>query len=109
MNKLNENILRILKLMEVELSNEELDEETEVNEEGEAATTTDTTTDTTTSTSSTGYPTVKKHSDTYQTKRGKANPIDMKSKWESGRVMGKTYMGPNAKWESGRTMGSTGP
>ena len=58
---------------------------------------------------SAGYPTVKKHSDTYQTKRGKANPIDMKSKWESGRTMGKTYMGPNSKWESGRTMGSTGP
>ena len=33
----------------------------------------------------------------------------MKSKWESGRTMGKTYMGPNSKWESGRTMGSTGP
>jgi hypothetical protein len=28
-------------------------------------------------------------------------------KWESGRVMGKTYGGPGYKWESGRTMGKT--
>lgn len=28
-------------------------------------------------------------------------------KWESGRVMGKTYGGPGYKWESGRTFGKT--
>ncbi len=28
-------------------------------------------------------------------------------KWESGRVMGKTYGGHGYKWESGRTFGKT--
>ena len=98
MNKLRDDIKRILRLMEVESSNE-------VNEEEE------TTTDTSTDTKSTGgYPTVKKHSDTYQTKRSKGNMLGKNGeKWESGRTMGPTYKGPNAKWESGRTMGSTGP
>lgn len=98
MNKIRDDIKRILRLMEVESSNE-------VNEEGE------TTTDTSTDTKSTGgYPTVKKHSDTYQTKRSKGNMLGKNGeKWESGRTMGPTYKGPNAKWESGRTMGSTGP
>lgn len=98
MNKIRDDIKRILRLMEVESSNE-------VNEEEE------TTTDTSTDTKSTGgYPTVKKHSDTYQTVRGKGNMLGKNGeKWESGRTMGPTYKGPNAKWESGRTMGSTGP
>ena len=101
MNKLRDDIKRILRLMEVESSNE-------VNEEGETTSTeTDTTTDTK---SSGGYPTVKKHSDTYQTTRGKGNMLGKKGeKWESGRTLGPTYKGPNAKWESGRAMGSTGP
>lgn len=106
MKNLNEDISRIRSLMLLENGTFVNLDEIELSED---ETTTDTTTDTTTSTASAGYPTVKKHSDTYQTKRGKANPIDMKSKWESGRTMGKTYMGPNSKWESGRTMGSTGP
>ncbi len=103
MNKLKNDIIRILRLMEVESYSE-------VNEDGES-TSTDTTTDTTTDTkSSGGYPTVKKHSDTYQTKRGKGNMLGKSGeKWESGRNLGPTYKGPNAKWESGRTMGSTGP
>ena len=45
MNKLRNDIKKILKLMEVEKPDEELDEESEVNEEGEAASTeTETTT-----------------------------------------------------------------
>jgi hypothetical protein len=96
MNKLRDDIKRMLRLMEVESSNE-------VNEEGE--------TDTSTDTKSTGgYPTVKKHSDTYQTKRGKGNMLGKSGeKWESGVVRGKGNKIDNSKWESGRTMGSTGP
>ncbi len=110
MDKLFEDIGRIKVLMEIK--DTQLDEdddiiESEVNEEGEeTSTTTDTTTDTT---STGGYPTVKKHSDTYQTKRGKANTLDMKTKWESGVARGKANKIDNSKWESGRTMGSTGP
>ena len=102
MNKLRDDIKRMLRLMEVESSNE-------VNEEGE--TTTDTSTDTSTDTKSTGgYPTVKKHSDTYQTKRGKGNMLGKSGeKWESGVVRSKGNKIDNSKWESGRTMGSTGP
>jgi hypothetical protein len=101
MNKLRDNIKRILRLMEVESSNE-------VNEEGETTSTeTDTTTDTK---SSGGYPTVKKHSDTYQTTRGKGNMLGKSGeKWESGVVRGKGNKIDNSKWESGRAMGSTGP
>ena len=100
MDRLIEDIKRIKKLMKVE---SEIDE-SEISEEGEGGETTGG------STGGSGYPTVKKHSDTYQTKRGKANTLDMKTKWESGRTFGKTYMNdPKYKWESGRTMGSTGP
>jgi len=101
MNKLRDDIKRILRLMEVESSNE-------VNEEGETTSTeTDTTTDTK---SSGGYPTVKKHSDTYQTTRGKGNMLGKNGeKWESGVVRGKGNKIDNSKWESGRAMGSTGP
>jgi hypothetical protein len=99
MDELIDSIKRILTLMEVEKS-------TEVNEDDESAST-----ETTTDTTSSSYPTVKKHSDTYQTKRGKANVLNKKDeKWATGRSYGKTYMNdPNYKWESGRTMGSTGP
>lgn len=105
MNKLRDDIKRMLRLMEVESSNE-------VNEEGETTSTeTETTTDTSTDTKSKGgYPTVKKHSDTYQTKRGKGNMLGKSGeKWESGVVRGKGNKIDNSKWESGRTMGSTGP
>ena len=106
MGKLLENISRIKTLMELNV--DEI-EEGDINEDGDA-TETETTTNTTTDTSSTGgYPTVKKHSDTYQTKRGKANTLDMKTKWESGVARGKANKIDNSKWESGRTMGSTGP
>jgi hypothetical protein len=106
MGKLLENISRIKTLMELNV--DEI-EEGDINEEGDS-TETETTTNTTTDTSSTGgYPTVKKHSDTYQTKRGKANTLDMKTKWESGVARGKANKIDNSKWESGRTMGSTGP
>jgi hypothetical protein len=106
MGKLLENISRIKTLMELNV--DEI-EEGDINEEG-SSTETETTTNTTTDTSSTGgYPTVKKHSDTYQTKRGKANTLDMKTKWESGVARGKANKIDNSKWESGRTMGSTGP
>ena len=106
MGKLLENISRIKTLMELNV--DEI-EEGDINEEGDS-TETETTTNTTTDTSSTGgYPTVKKHSDTYQTKRGKANTLDMKTKWESGVTRGKANKIDNSKWESGRTMGSTGP
>lgn len=106
MGKLLENISRIKTLMELNV--DEI-EGGDINEEGDA-TETETTTNTTTDTSSTGgYPTVKKHSDTYQTKRGKANTLDMKTKWESGVARGKANKIDNSKWESGRAMGSTGP
>jgi hypothetical protein len=106
MGKLLENISRIKTLMELNV--DEI-EEGDINEEGDS-TETETTTNTTTDTSSTGgYPTVKKHSDTYQTKRGKANTLDMKTKWESVVARGKANKIDNSKWESGRTMGSTGP
>jgi|APGre2960657373_1045057.scaffolds.fasta_scaffold01177_13 hypothetical protein len=108
MNKLLEDIGRIKVLMEIKIDPSKEDViESEISEEGEE---TSTTTDTTTDTSSKGgYPTVKKHSDTYQTKRGKANTLDMKTKWESGVARGKANKIDNSKWESGRTMGSTGP
>jgi hypothetical protein len=108
MNKLLEDIGRIKVLMEIKIDPSKEDViESEISEEGEeTSTTTDTTTDTK---SSGGYPTVKKHSDTYQTKRGKANTLDMKTKWESGVARGKANKIDNSKWESGRTMGSTGP
>ena len=99
MDELINSIRRILTLMEVK-------KEIEVNEEGET-----TSTETTTDSTSSSYPTVKKHSDTYQTKRDKANVLNKKDeKWTTGRTYGKTYMNdPKYKWESGRTMGSTGP
>jgi hypothetical protein len=106
MGNLIENISRIKSLL---VLNGDQIEEGDINEEGDS-TETETTTNTTTDTSSTGgYPTVKKHSDTYQTKRGKANTLDMKTKWESGVTRGKANKIDNSKWESGRTMGSTGP
>ena len=102
MDDLNENIKRIKKLMKVE---SEIDE-SEISEEGEG----DESTGSSTGGVSGGYPTVKKHSDTYQTKRGKANTLDMKTKWESGLARGKANtLDMKTKWESGRTMGSTGP
>lgn len=108
MDKLLENISRIKVLMEIKHS--EVDEYEIKEDEGETPTETPTSTSTTTDTASKGgYPTVKKHSDTYQTKRGKANTLDMKTKWESGVVRGKANKIDNSKWESGRTMGSTGP
>lgn len=100
MGNLLENINRIKFLMEIEEDNIELKEEGE-----ETSTETETETDTS---SKGGYPTVKKHSDTYQTKRGKANKID-NSKWDSGISRGKANKIDNSKWESGRAMGSTGP
>jgi hypothetical protein len=99
MDKLFEDIRRIKSLME--LKNEDV-EESEIKEEGEESSSAG-------STGGGGYPTVKKHSDTYQTKRGKANTLDMKTKWESGVARGKANKIDNSKWESGRTMGSTGP
>lgn len=36
-----------------------------------------------------------------------STPSSTVKKWESGRVMGKTYGGHGYKWESGRTMGPT--
>ena len=102
MYRLLENIGRIKALMEIDTT--EVDESEITEDEGE--TSTETTTDTS---SKGGYPTVKKHSDTYQTKRGKANTLDMKTKWESGVTRGKANKIDNSKWESGRTMGSTGP
>lgn len=82
---LTEDIKRIKELMfqdeEIE-TDESIDDETyeEMTEEGEE-------TDTSSSGAgpSQGYPTV--------------------TKWESGRVFGPTYKGPNAKWESGLTRG----
>lgn len=111
MNELTRNIKRIIELMESNShkknSFDEIDE-IEINEEGEeTATTTSTSTDTK---SKGGYPTVKKHSDTYQTKRGKANMLGKSGeKWESGLTRGKANKIDNSKWESGRSMGSTGP
>jgi hypothetical protein len=108
MNRLLENIGRIKTLMEIDTT--EVDESEIKEDEDTTPTETSTSTETTTDTSSKGgYPTVKKHSDTYQTKRGKANTLDMKTKWESGVTRGKANKIDNSKWESGRTMGSTGP
>jgi hypothetical protein len=104
MDKIQENIERILELMETKSSKKKSEEEIEMNEEGEGG---DTTTDTA---SKGGYPTVKKHSDTYPTKRGKANMLGKSGeKWESGLTRGKANKTDNSKWESGRAMGSTGP
>jgi hypothetical protein len=102
MNELFENINRIKKLMELEKDKVEdfeikEDEDGGGDDGGSAAS------------SGGGYPTVKKHSETYPTKRGKANTLDMKTKWESGVTRGKANKIDNSKWESGRTMGSTGP
>jgi hypothetical protein len=105
MDKIQENIERILVLMETKSSKKKSDEGgIEMKEEGEGG---DTATDTK---SSGGYPTVKKHSDTYPTKRGKANMLGKNGeKWESGLTRGKANKIDNSKWESGSTMGSTGP
>ena len=99
MNELFENISRIKKLMELEKDEvEELEIKEDEESGGDAS-----------AAPSGGYPTVKKHSETYPTKRGKANTLDMKTKWESGVTRGKANKIDNSKWESGRTMGSTGP
>jgi len=52
---------------------------------------------------------VKKWEDQYQTTRGKANPIDSKSVWSSGRTMGKTHGGPGYKWFTGLKRGVANP
>ena len=102
MRLLNENIKRIKSLMEI-VDEVELDE-SEVNEEGEESTdtTTDTSTDTSSDTGSSITPWESgvargpanqvgntKWSDIVKTTRGKANPIDTKSKWDSGVKRGK--------------------
>lgn len=100
MNELFENISRIKKLMELEKDEvEELEMKEDEDAGGDAGG----------GSAGGGYPTVKKHSETYPTKRGKANTLDMKTKWESGVTRGKANKIDNSKWESGRTMGSTGP
>jgi hypothetical protein len=45
--------------------------------------------------------------DTTSTDTSSSTPSSTVKKWESGRVMGKTYGGPGYKWESGRTFGKT--
>ena len=52
---------------------------------------------------------VKKWADQYNTTRGKANPIDSKSVWSSGRTMGKTHGGPGYKWFTGLKRGVANP
>lgn len=52
---------------------------------------------------------VKKWEDQYNTSRGKANPIDSKSVWSSGRTMGKTHGGPGYKWFTGLQRGVANP
>ncbi len=52
---------------------------------------------------------VKKWEDQYSTTRGKANPIDSKSVWSSGRTMGKTHGGPGYKWFTGLKRGVANP
>jgi hypothetical protein len=75
----------------------------------------DMSTDTTSSPSSGGGSTsstpasVKKWTDQYNTTRGKANPIDSKSVWSSGRTMGKTHGGPGYKWFTGLKRGVANP
>ena len=75
----------------------------------------DMSTDTTSSPSSGGGSTsstpasVKKWTYQYNTTRGKANPIDSKSVWSSGRTMGKTHGGPGYKWFTGLKRGVANP
>ena len=75
----------------------------------------DMSTDTTSSPSSGGGSTsstpasVKKWTDQSNTTRGKANPIDSKSVWSSGRTMGKTHGGPGYKWFTGLKRGVANP
>ena len=102
MDKLFENISRIKSLMEIDVEENEIKED-----EGEGGG--DAGGGSAGGGGGGGYPTVKKHSETYPTKRGKANTLDMKTKWESGVARGKANKIDNSKWESGRTMGSTGP
>lgn len=52
---------------------------------------------------------VKKWEDQYSTTRGKANPINSKSVWSSGRTMGKTHGGPGYKWFTGLKRGVANP
>jgi hypothetical protein len=52
---------------------------------------------------------VKKWGDQYNTTRGKANQIDSKSVWSSGRTMGKTHGGPGYKWFTGLKRGVANP
>ena len=52
---------------------------------------------------------LKKWADQYNTTRGKANPIDSKSVWSSGRTMGKTHGGPGYKWFTGLKRGVANP
>ena len=101
MDKLFENISRIKSLMEIDVE-ENVIKEDEGEGGGDAG-------GGSAGGGGGGYPTVKKHSETYPTKRGKANTLDMKTKWESGVARGKANKIDNSKWESGRTMGSTGP
>lgn len=62
------------------------------------------------STDSTSTPSsVKKWEDQYGLGRGKANTIDSKSVWNSGRTMGKTYGGSKYKWYTGIQRGVANP
>jgi hypothetical protein len=70
---------------------------------GETSTSTDSSSSSSTSSS------VKKWEDQYQTSRGKANPINSKSVWSSGRTMGKTHGGPGYKWFTGMKRGVANP
>jgi hypothetical protein len=80
----------------------------EFNEQEDMGGETSTSTDSSSSTSSTSS-SVKKWEDQYQTSRGKANPINSKSVWSSGRTMGKTHGGPGYKWFTGMKRGVANP
>lgn len=82
----------------------------EFNEQEDMGGETSTSTDSSSSSSSSSTPSsVKKWEDQYQTSRGKANPVDSKSVWSSGRTMGKTHGGPGYKWFTGLKRGVANP